>query len=548
MNCITIKGELVTPKTEAMAYEQTNQRVDTLEQSIQNDFAGVRQEIAETANEVEDRIGNEMEILNGRLTSDISSVDGRIDNIIAHNNDTEGNSELIDIRTGADGTVYTSAGAAVRVQVADINSVLDSGFESEVINRSRNLFDQTAITASSVISSDNPGAVVSNSNYFTTDFIPVDSVDHPNLLSTFAFVPSDTAEPTERRARKWVRIAGYDSSRQYVANTLSEQQSSYTVTDSTVKYVRISYNNTYPVDRPALLCQIMVEYGTDVISDLSHYDTYYAGDLNVHLKENAMPKNTAVRKNVYITASDGITEFFNKMTYAYNTGNCDVHIGKGNYVYTNSLIESIRNNSKRGIPIGNGCRYYFDTGAYLYCEYTGTQSGVTGMFSPLDSMEIGSDYEIYNLNLVAKNVLYAVHDEANASETPCRHIYKNCNLELDNTALGENSDPISKALGGGLGKYEEVIIENCVFKATNPNHAGSNQDDASYHGANRSTFTDAKLVIAGCYFENRFRTSNMNTQLTDEKHPQIIFTNNCSGAAHNIPNDWTSYVWNNNVR
>ena len=101
MNCITIKGELVTPKTEAMAYEQTNQRVDTLEQSIQNDFAGVRQEITETANEVESRIGNEMEVLNGRLTSDISSVDGRIDNIIAHNSDTEGNSELIDIRTGA---------------------------------------------------------------------------------------------------------------------------------------------------------------------------------------------------------------------------------------------------------------------------------------------------------------------------------------------------------------------------------------------------------------------------------------------------------------
>ena len=116
MNCITIKGELVTPKTEAMAYEQTNQRVDTLEQSIQNDFAGVRQEITETANEVESRIGNEMEVLNGRLTSDISSVDGRIDNIIAHNSDTEGNSELIDIRTGADGIAYTSAGSAVRNQ------------------------------------------------------------------------------------------------------------------------------------------------------------------------------------------------------------------------------------------------------------------------------------------------------------------------------------------------------------------------------------------------------------------------------------------------
>ena len=50
MNYITIDGELVTPKTEAMAYEQTNHRMDTLEQNIQNDFAGVRQEITETVN------------------------------------------------------------------------------------------------------------------------------------------------------------------------------------------------------------------------------------------------------------------------------------------------------------------------------------------------------------------------------------------------------------------------------------------------------------------------------------------------------------------
>lgn len=123
MNYINIEGKLVTPKTEEMAYEQTNQRMTTLKQDILHDFAGVRQEITETANEVENRIGNEMEVLNSRLTSDISSVDGRIDNIIAHNNDTEGNSELIDIRTGADGTIYASAGDAVRNQLRNISQV-----------------------------------------------------------------------------------------------------------------------------------------------------------------------------------------------------------------------------------------------------------------------------------------------------------------------------------------------------------------------------------------------------------------------------------------
>lgn len=53
--------------------------------------------------------------------ADTAQVNARIDAIIAHNNDTEGNTELVDLRTGAEGEAYDSAGTAVRTQFKHLN-------------------------------------------------------------------------------------------------------------------------------------------------------------------------------------------------------------------------------------------------------------------------------------------------------------------------------------------------------------------------------------------------------------------------------------------
>lgn len=58
------------------------------------------------------------------------ATNARVDNIIAHNNDTNSNTELVDIRVGADDNIYPSAGAAVRAGMNYRGDVTALGYSS----------------------------------------------------------------------------------------------------------------------------------------------------------------------------------------------------------------------------------------------------------------------------------------------------------------------------------------------------------------------------------------------------------------------------------
>ena len=65
-----------------------------------------------------------------------NELNKRISTIIADGQQTEGNTELIDIRTGADGKVYPTAGDAVRVQIGALsegNAELKEDLDSKII-------------------------------------------------------------------------------------------------------------------------------------------------------------------------------------------------------------------------------------------------------------------------------------------------------------------------------------------------------------------------------------------------------------------------------
>ena len=260
---------------------------------------------------------------------------------------------------------------------------------------------------------------------------------------------------------------------------------------------------------------------------------------------NPAMKRIGSRKKIVI-ATTNIWDFYNNMKQAYTEGNVDVYIKRGTITYTNDFVEYLITRSIRGIPIGNNCTYTFASGNYLICEYTGSNTDVKNLFSPLDSQNTSGSFEINNLHLVTKNVIYGLHDESDGGWAFSTHTYNNCYIELDNTALDTSSNSLSKAIGGGLARYGEIIIKDCVFKAINPSNTRPVQYDVSYHTANNSDTTDVHIVISGCYFNGTFSTSNVGD--SNIVFPRLLFTNNSLLGQPNLESTWDCKAWNNEIR
>lgn len=117
-----------------------------------------------------------------------TEISARVDNIIAHNNDTDGNSELIDIRTGFDGYTALAAGSSVRRQVNTVNERVSN----LVLNNPRS---QVAVNKPASISyellweNESPAVAFAGT---TVIFTPVD--DTMELLLVYKISSAETDE------------------------------------------------------------------------------------------------------------------------------------------------------------------------------------------------------------------------------------------------------------------------------------------------------------------------------------------------------------------
>lgn len=132
----------------------------------------------------------------------------------------DASAEVADIRVGEDGTVYQTAGAAVRGQIADVKQDL-----SDISITGINLFNRNKASENTAL--DANGAEYSRSGFYCSEFIEV----NPS---------SDYAIAVGIGSSSFYTCVFYDSSKAFISGSYNTGTSAYTVTTpSTCKYIKL---------------------------------------------------------------------------------------------------------------------------------------------------------------------------------------------------------------------------------------------------------------------------------------------------------------------
>lgn len=238
----------------------------------------------------------------------------------------------------------------------------------------------------------------------------------------------------------------------------------------------------------------------------------------------------------------------------------EVRVANGTYdiqaeykaLYGNDFFDNMTNTETNlGICLRNGVKVKFDSKAYVVFEYEGANNYVMDLFSPfaLDSWRTAYNFEIDGLKIKAKNCRYIVHDEMGAMAYPYTHKFINCVMELDNTAsVPKPAQPTfhyTQCIGGGLGKYGNILIEGCKFNSRDFDNA--NGTAVSYHNSSASG-AQSVLNVSDNYFYGggTFRLSwyGSSTEITN-----AFVRNNRIGSnlIHNAENAGAYDVHNTNI-
>lgn len=299
--------------------------------------------------------------------------------------------------------------------------------------------------------------------------------------------------------------------------------------NGTIKFVA-QYNINYPVD-----ILVYDTTGNDTIQDFVKKSLLLVTELKFSYNG---------RQKITIKSSDDEALNVVRLTGACNIGNVDVYFEDSTYVFSfwyNYVYYMNNNNAFRcEIPIGNGCNYYFN-GATINGDVHDNvlaSPAIKTNCSLFGSRTNKGDYNLIGGVISAKGTIYTVHDEM-SGKSKYNHKYENM---IINYISGTQKETIRKCIGGGAGRYGNVVLKNCVLNS-------DYSHELSFHGYDTVLGNvDGKITlnISDCYFGHGIQVDTLPNK---EIGTVITVCNSFRNDYADYGNrSWTKYSWNNEAR
>lgn len=377
--------------------------------------------------------------------------------------------ELTDIRVGADGVTYNTAGTAVREQVSSLKEDLE---------------DFTNI----------------GNQYITSDLYNV-----PNSYWSSATARSpinDTRSYTQITLEKglyfykdiyayfsWIVYS--DGSSERLSNLINNQRSGYFYLSEEAE-IKLTVLNS--VDKPILTNDYNLYLGNTA---------YYEGQ---KIYVNTEQFNSTKQINIVVKpdGSEGFntlksaTEFIDKIYDLFNKFVIDIYSGTYN-IYSelggSSWYTSIDNtsNNRLGIQIKDNVSLIGHGDVFLMLEPTDDLANINNT-TCVSVLEVYGNSTIENICIIAKNCRYCIHDETGGLMWKyAEHKYKNVHLYHKPNKVGTWTS--TSAIGIGTSSGNKYTFENCTFKS----------DTFIAWGLHNNAGQESNtIVLDGCVFDGNW--------------------------------------------
>lgn len=460
------------------------------------------------------------------IKSDVYALEKRIDNLILSSG-SESSAEVIDARTGYDGTAYDTLGTAIRGQVQQLNDSLDNRVQ---LIAPINLFDKSKVVYGKFMAGQTGEAIQEkDNNEFAYVILPI--ITPSNYKMTGASFYCYTID-TDQKV-----IHAHGNPNGTASLKIWEDSPS-------AKYIVINYRPAkYPTD------SFMFVKGKELPSNYTPYfdeycklskSQYYAtlNDLSkVETGETYFVGANRQYKS-FIKCIKDLSDNTSKKTIYVDGGEYDIFEEIGGKAY----CDTIPNNAEKWedysviippnttiIGLGN-----------VVFNFTPTIEEIGNGLKLLSPINIQGTCHLENITINASNCRYCIHDETGGHTefTGAKKTYKNVHCVKSGAGLAQ-------AYGCGFDDLMEFNFENCTFESTLSVFSLHNRDTTSSNLSSRININNCLFISSnGDTSESSVRFGNINWHKEQIK----VFISNSYMSHKVLINHETNYgIQNYNV-